>query len=124
MPAVEFTGPLFDGRAAIALNRACDRMERVVASWGADVVRTELPLVLRNPTGYYQDHITAEANGNFQQVTDQGVIYGPWLEGTGSRNRSTRFKGYATFRRSAALVQAGAAARAEPVLDLYMDRVR
>ncbi|KKK70549.1 hypothetical protein LCGC14_2922870 [marine sediment metagenome] len=33
-------------------------------------------------------------------LTDGGVIYGPWLEGTSSRNATTRFKGYASFRKT------------------------
>jgi hypothetical protein len=33
-------------------------------------------------------------------VHDSNAIYGPWLEGTGSRNQTTRFKGYAMFRRT------------------------
>jgi hypothetical protein len=34
-------------------------------------------------------------------VHDDGVIYGPWLEGTGSRNAPvTRFPGYGSFRRA------------------------
>jgi hypothetical protein len=31
-------------------------------------------------------------------LTDGGVVYGPWLEGVSSRNNSSRFKGYHTFR--------------------------
>jgi hypothetical protein len=34
-------------------------------------------------------------------VDDSNVIYGPWLEGVGSRNEKTRFKGYFTFRKAA-----------------------
>jgi len=33
-------------------------------------------------------------------ISDSGVVYGPWLEGVGSRNQATRFKGYAIFRRT------------------------
>lgn len=34
-------------------------------------------------------------------VAGPGAIYGPWLEGTGSRNQTTRFKGYSSFRKTA-----------------------
>jgi hypothetical protein len=30
-----------------------------------------------------------------------GPVYGPWLEGVGSRNATTRFKGYRAFRKAA-----------------------
>ncbi len=34
------------------------------------------------------------------EVHDSGIVYGPWLEGVGSRNFPvTRFKGYSTFRK-------------------------
>ncbi len=32
-------------------------------------------------------------------IHDSGTIYGPWLEGTSKKNETTRFKGYASFRR-------------------------
>jgi len=38
-------------------------------------------------------------------ITDGGAVYGPWLEGASSRNQSTRFKGYGTFRKTAQYIQ-------------------
>ena len=35
------------------------------------------------------------------RIDDNGVVYGPWLEGTSSRNQTTRFKGYGAFRMTA-----------------------
>ena len=32
------------------------------------------------------------------RIHDSKVVYGPWLEGIGSRNAKSRFKGYAMFR--------------------------
>ena len=57
-------------------------------------------------TGNYRRNISGKvsgATGSFfirGEVTDGGVIYGPWLEGTGSRNQTTRFKGYRMFRKT------------------------
>lgn len=60
----------------------------------------ELINVLQHPTGYYESRIVAEPISADQwSINDSNVIYGPWLEGLSSRNQSTRFKGYATFRR-------------------------
>jgi hypothetical protein len=56
-------------------------------------------------------------------VTDSGVIYGPWLEGTGSRNRTTRFKGYATFRKAAQELDRRAFRIAAAMLDRYVRRM-
>jgi hypothetical protein len=33
------------------------------------------------------------------KIHDSGVVYGPWLEGTSSRNKTTRFRGYSSFRK-------------------------
>jgi hypothetical protein len=34
------------------------------------------------------------------ELHDSGVVYGPWLEGVGRRNKVSRFKGYSSFRKS------------------------
>lgn len=60
-------------------------------------VRTMLDRVLRHQTPYYTTQIMIHDN----KVDDNGVIYGPWLNGTGSRNLTTRFKGYGVFRKVA-----------------------
>ncbi len=33
-------------------------------------------------------------------ITDGGKIYGAWLEGTSQKNETSRFKGYAQFRKT------------------------
>lgn len=93
------SGPVFDGKAVVsveayafsvkaelaqeAINRIHSRLESVIKVWG---------------DGYYDSMIQTERQIDDLVVTDGGVIYGPWLEGVGSRNQTTRFKGYATFR--------------------------
>ena len=62
-------------------------------------VRQRLDIVLRNPTGYYRSRINSDVTATQGLVHDSNVIYGPWLEGVGSRNARTRFKGYSTFRK-------------------------
>ena len=52
-------------------------------------------------TGNYRRNVSGTVTPNLQGIiTDGNVIYGPWLEGISSRNQSTRFKGYATFRKT------------------------
>ena len=92
-------GPLFDGRAVAAVAAFRDDAERKVAEAGVTEVRAQLGAVLQNETGFYRSHVIAERASDDYGVTDQDVIYGPWLEGTSSRNQSTRFKGYGTFRK-------------------------
>ena len=50
-------------------------------------------------TGHYRRSVHGEMTSTLNgKVHDSGVIYGPYLEGVGSRNQTTRFKGYAMFR--------------------------
>lgn len=97
---VEKSGPVFDGRAQLQLQNACDEMARRVAVLGASMVRTELHKVLKVETPYYRLQNEARPDPPGWKIWDRDVIYGPWLEGTGSRNSPvTRFRGYATYRR-------------------------
>lgn len=121
---VTTSGPLFDGRADIALRHACADAERRIAILGASMVRTLLGKVIRRPSNppFYQNQVEALPTHPGWKIWDQDVVYGPWLEGTGSRNRTTRFKGYFTFRLIAAKLQTMAAGICERVLVTYEAR--
>lgn len=120
---VKTSGPLFDGRADAAAADATKDAARGVAVLGASMVRTNLNHVLRTQTPYYRLQVEAQPNPPGWKITDQGVIYGPWLEGTGSRNRTTRFKGYATFRRTVQQINARAQAIGDAVVARFMGRM-
>lgn len=94
----EMHGPILDGRADAMVAVAMPRVEKTIADRGVNLVRARLGSVLKHPTGYYESHIVTDRSVGDIAVTDSGVIYGPWLEGVGSRNSTTRFKGYRTFR--------------------------
>jgi hypothetical protein len=124
MAYVDKRGPLFDGRAIKAANDAAQDIEKTVATLGASIVRTELNSVLRTQTPYYRMKVNAEPSRPGWRIHDSKVIYGPWLEGTGSRNYPvTRFKGYATFRRMTQVIQARANAIADGIVAKYMGRM-
>ena len=96
---VTTSGPFFE--------RFDEVMEEIVAAVakelgdvGRETVLAGLNATLRNPTGAYASRITNYASRGQSRVHDQMGIYGPWLEGTGSRNATTRFKGYANFRQA------------------------
>lgn len=118
------TGPWTDRRAARALHDYSDAVEYQVAVKGEQMVQQRLRQVLRHPTGYYQSRISVDrTSGGRYQVHDGGVIYGPWLEGTGSRNSPvTRFPGYFTFRRTKALLDRQAQGIAQQVFQRYRSR--
>lgn len=118
---VDSSGPLFDGRAEREVDQAADEWEQRLAILGASMVRTNLNSVLRVQTPYYRLQVEASAEPPGWKIADGGVIYGPWLEGTGSRNRTTRFKGYATFRRTVALINARAEAVGQPIVARFVN---
>lgn len=118
------SGPVFDGRARLAVKAFCDEAEEEVAQFGFNAVHAELGNVLQHPTGFYESHIQTERANEGVEVNDGGsIVYGPWLEGVGSRNRSTRFKGYFTFRRVTQQVDAVSGSIAERVLPKYLRRM-
>lgn len=110
---VTTSGPLFDGRLEQGIARGLDEGLDEVAQHGVDLVRARLHGVLQHPTGRYESRIQVDRALGDRSVTDGGIVYGPWLEGVSQRNRSTRFKGYATFRRTTAELDA----QAGPIVD-------
>jgi hypothetical protein len=103
-------GPIFSPglTGSITDNFTVEAKQRI-AQEGVNLVRAELRHVLKNPTGYYESNVVTDLSISDMAVTDSGVVYGPWLEGVGSRNRTTRFKGYFTFRRMGYKLQGRAA---------------
>jgi hypothetical protein len=117
------TGPFRDGRFQRAASQYSDAVQYAVAEHGEKLVVTRLNQVLKKQTPYYRTRITVKRGRGGYMVTDQGVIYGPWLEGTGSRNAPvTRFRGYATFRRVKPIVDRDANRIAIQLLNRYQAR--
>ena len=112
------TGPLYDGKAKAAVDDFLDETTRELAELGVNEVQSRLGQVLEHPTGHYKSKIvTDRAHGDWA-VTDGGVVYGPWLEGTSSRNKSSRFKGYSVFRKTKQWLEG----RVEPTADANLGR--
>lgn len=97
---VRITGPLYDGRALAAVDAYTRQIEHDIAVAGQKMVLDRLAQVLQHPTGHYQSLIRTDRVSNGERISDGGkVVYGPWLEGIGSRNYpKTIFRGYRTFR--------------------------
>jgi hypothetical protein len=98
-------GPLLDGLAPRIVAEFSDAAQREVAAAAQAEVHLILDQNIKRPTPYYETQITTERQVADMVTHDRGVIYGPWLEGVSERNRRTRFKGYAAFRRSAQRTQ-------------------
>lgn len=96
-------GPLFDEPATrAAVFHFLDTAKADLAQVGVNEIRNQLRWLPKHPTGRYASHIRTERVGSYndQVITDGFVIYGSWLEGTSTRNKTTRFKGYRIFRRT------------------------
>lgn len=117
----ESRGHIARGTAPRHVGRAMDNIGKEVAQYARTQVDRRLNQVLRTQTPYYRTRIQVVRSGGDWEVNDSGVIYGPWLEGTGSRNAPvTRFKGYRTFRYVTQLVRGRADAIARRVLAPYL----
>lgn len=119
----DVTGLTATGRADPVLARAARAAEDATVRYALDEVHAELEIVLQHPSGYYQSHVRADYGRRPPSVHDDRVVYGPWLEGVGSRNATTRFKGYETFRRVAQRVQGDVVRVTAPVLDDAVQRL-
>lgn len=121
---VNSRGPMTDGRAQRALRDATDQINYRVATEAENLVLEHLGRSIRKRTPYYETRVGVERAGSGYEVTDHGVIYGHWLEGTGSRNYPvTRFRGYRAFSRARALIQQRAPGIARRVLPRYTARM-
>ncbi len=99
---IETRGPLFDGRAALAVDEFLSDAIDTVGGQGLANWQLFLDQSIKHPTPYYETQVTVQRMAtDLVEVHDRGIIYGPWLEGVGSRNfPATRFKGYASLRRA------------------------
>lgn len=123
---VHASGPLFDGRAAREIADYCDDAREEIAQFAEEHVLNLMGAAFRHPTGYYESNVRTErVAADVSRVHDSGVVYGPWLEGVGSRNSPvTRFPGYFHWRRTKALVAARAPEMAQRILQRYLPRMR
>jgi hypothetical protein len=121
---VHLSGELLTGNPWPAIDEFIEDACEVVAMQGFANVHTNLNLSLRNPTPYYETQIMAERQAADRWlIHDSDVIYGPWLEGTGSRNATTSFKGYASFRRAAQQLEAQVPLLIAPYAELLVRRL-
>ncbi len=123
--SVTFSGPLFDGRGPVIV----DRMVRDIASSVTREAGRRVQILGQSMFRYadkshhqvpgkWRSNIHPETRGNEGIVTDSGIVYGPWLEGVGSRNSTTRFKGYRMWRTTFQnMDRSGAAEVYRPIVD-------
>lgn len=123
--SIERKGPLFNGLARREAKKAADEISWELAKQAKQDLGVRFIRVFKHPTGYYESRVRAEKRGGGKSfVHDSKVVYGPWLEGTGSRNAPvTRFRGYFSFAIVARELQAKAKPIAERVLQPFIQRM-
>lgn len=123
---VTFRGPLFDGRAERAMQEAADDAREDIAQFGEEHALSLMGASFRQPTGYYESRVeTTRVSADVSLVHDNGVVYGPWLEGVGSRNRARPgFPGYRHWRQTKALVAARGPVIAERAVQRHLPEMR
>lgn len=132
---VTVSGPIFDGRAEAAAHAYAREVERYIGEKAVTRIRAYLPTQYMylghhggtpedNPVppnaGWLQANITATEQVDDVVVTDDNVVYGPWIEGVSSRNLTSRFKGYHTFRLIGEQLDSEAVVLAEEVIGPYL----
>jgi hypothetical protein len=141
MADVRTSGPLFDGRAEVALRQGIIAARHAVAHEGEQLTRTLFIGSIHDDHGRFIATITTidgsrvfATHGGRKTyvmpivadrsaetlVTADLATYGPWLEGTGSRNETTRFKGYHGFRRASYVLNDTAEGVASRALEPYV----
>lgn len=142
---VSVSGPLFDGRAEEALARGIVEARNAVAKAGvkltqgafADSIRVNTgrhiaSIQVINESKVFTSHsrdktytmpIVVEDRATDTLVTSDNATYGPWLEGTGSRNLTTRFKGYQGFRRASQELDRVAQGIADDAISPYTEEM-
>ena len=123
MATVTINGPFFDDRNPAAMRQLEDDGLNRLGGQGLANVHTLLDGALQNPTPYYETQLMTERQGSDQIVHDRGIIYGPWLEGVGSRNATTRFKGYHHFRIATQQLEVQAEQLLGPLVDQAVGRL-
>lgn len=113
-------GAVVEGRGPAIVKAMTEVALEELADYTRYEVLTQLDSVLQHPTGYYESQVKAErVSPDIYSINDGGVIYGPWLEGVGSRNAPvTKFEGYHSFR----IVRGRMAQKARAVAEAAISR--
>src|SRR5690242_17676851 len=126
---VRVSGPIVDGSAETALHDWLRATVEELTSRGTRRIRAAADAMDRSGRGgtgraaagliIYDRDLTQTIFGEMKK----GEVWWPWLEGTSSRNRTTRFKGYHTFRDTARGLDDEAGRVAEEKLAEYLPRM-
>lgn len=123
MAEVRISGPLFDGRADRAVTDFLEDARHEVSGQASADLHGYMNQYFKHPTPYYETQVNVRREPAVDVLNDRGIVYGPWLAGSGSRNRTTRFKGYPHWRRTVNDIRAKAPALIQGVLRKHLARM-
>lgn len=121
---VDTSGPIFSDDFFLKMDDGIDDLVYQTAVQANAEVHELLDRSIRHPTPYYETQVTLQAFGNSQVVHDRGIVYGPWLEGVSERNRTTRFKGYFSFRQAAQRIESEFQVRMQGFINNFLARLQ
>lgn len=114
---VKETGPIFDGRADAAVARFTRDATKTITQVGTQMVKLKFASRIRVNTGRFLGRITGEVSGTIGRIYTKFILYGYWLEGVGSQNATTRFKGYWGYRETGLELDSRSAEILKPLID-------
>jgi hypothetical protein len=101
---VNVRGPLFEGRDKPIMRKFNEDAKQLVAKAGEQQIRERVTRRAKHPSGKPGGHFAAAIvtkdykKGRTITAEYPQILRGPWLEGSSTRNASTRFKGWRMFR--------------------------
>lgn len=120
-------GPLGDGRAEEASKEWARNTTQALADKAIEILGSwEMDKTGRSRGGFRQELQERRKSDTLVSIPGMrvpGVTWGPWLEGTSQRNRTTRFRGYHLFRDTGKQLNDMAPAVAQAELDKVLPQM-
>jgi hypothetical protein len=119
-------GPIFDNLATPAGHKFVHDATKKLADTGADWIKiaaNAMDKSGRGGTGRAAEGVLVferDWGAYIFGAMQEGEVWWPWLEGVSERNRTTRFKGYHTFRLTAAKLRRLAGEIIRPEVEEYV----
>lgn len=124
---VDTKGPFFTGAYQSELHKHLDEAKAEVAQMGVNRIQERIGARAKNPSGGYSGSVVTDVvqpfNDQVISLSGRAVTYGPWIEGTSTRNSTTRFKGYRIFRQVRSWLRKQATPMAQTRIDEFVNRM-
>lgn len=124
---LDVSGALADGRAEDAIGEWQERTSQALADEAMKLLG-DFPMDKSGrSTGAFrsslQERRKSQSDVSIPGMRIRGVTWGPWLEGTTQRNRSTKFRGYRLFAKTRAELDNMATEIGQRELDAVMAEI-